>query len=79
MRETHLLLIVNTSTCWKAELHLLNLVSCTVCYMECHDLNSRIDVLGLSHLFSWYEFHLFTDGMGPFKSDLLFYQVISHL
>ena len=40
-------------------------------HIEFHDLNSRIDVLGLSHLCSWYEFQLFTDGMGPFKGDLL--------
>ena len=48
-------------------------------HIEFHDLNSRIDVLGLSHLGSWYEFQLFTDGIGIFKGDLLFYQVISDL
>ena len=31
MRSIQLLLIVNTSTCWKTELHLSNLASCTTC------------------------------------------------
>ena len=33
MKATHLLLTVNTSTCWKTALHLTNLVPCTVCYI----------------------------------------------
>ena len=44
MKGTHLLLIVNTSTCCaKMELHLTNLVSCTVCYIE----NSMVLTTGL--------------------------------
>ena len=42
----------------KTELHLTNLVPCTVCYIlhtEFHGFNSRIDVSGLSHFGSWYQ------------------------
>ena len=34
MKGTHLLLIVNTSTWWKTELHLTNLAPYTVCYIQ---------------------------------------------
>ena len=48
-----LLLIVNTSTCWKTELHLTNFgVLYHLLHIEFHGVNSRIDVLGLSDLVS---------------------------
>ena len=55
MNRTHLYLTVNTNTWWKAELHLTNLESCTVCLpIEFHRLKNRIvpllNILGPSNV-----------------------------
>ena len=63
MRVAHLLLIVNTTTCWETDLHLTNLVL----HIKFHDFNTRIDIFGLSHLGSCYLLNSFTDSMGPFN------------
>ena len=36
--------------------------------IEFHGFNSRVDVLGLSHIGSCHKLNYFTDGMGPFKN-----------
>ena len=48
----------------KTELHLKNLVPCTVCYIW--NINSRINVLGLLYFGSWYQLNVFRESVGPF-------------
>ena len=40
MRGTHLLQMANTSTCWKTELNLSNLVPCAICYIYASKRNT---------------------------------------
>ena len=69
MRGAHLLLIVNTSTCWKMELHLSNLVVlCCLLHRrptEIHGFNNNIDMVNTLRFLVLSQF--FADSMGPLK------------
>ena len=65
--QAHLSLTVNTNTWWKAELHLTNSESCSVCLpIEFHGFTSRFISKGYH---SFVPGLISIEGMGPFKFE----------